>query len=269
MVDHRPARPAPLPAALTLALLAGLLAAAGCSPSSGTDSSEAPQQRDLVIFVYDRSTSVPVHQLELARQLTERRVEALDHGDRVAAVEVLKRSLSEPRRRWSQKVPEREYKGDEYIRRDSLSLERFLADARVYLRSFTDTADRGGYRNTDIFSTLHDVEAEIRAYPDRRPILYVFSDMLQSDDRIEMEGLRNMPDDGWVQQRDEAGRLPDLEGVCVYVAGARTDTWASQQVRSFWRDYFEATGAELGGYTLRPVRVPVHPCRPGEGEDGD
>ena len=266
MVDRPPTRRASLPAALGLLLCVGaLVGAVACSSSSGTDSSEAPEQRELVIFVYDRSTSIPVHQLELARELTDGRVEALDHGDRIAAIEVLKRSLSEPRRRWSQKVPERQYEGDEYIRRDSLSLERFLADARVYLQSFTDTADRGGFQNTDILSTLHDVEAEIRAYPERRPIVYIFSDMLQSGPGIEMEGLRNMPPDGWIEERAAEGRLPNLEGVCFYVAGARTDTWSSQQVRGFWREFFEATGAELGGYTLRPVRLPVDPCRPGGG----
>ncbi len=40
------------------------------------------------------------------------------------------------------------------------------------------------------------------------------------------------------------------------------DTDASQRVKRFWRDYFDATGAVMldRNYTLRPVELPEHPC---------
>ena len=45
----------------------------------------------LVVFVYDRSTSISGHQLELARQLTNERIRKLDHGDRIAAHQLLQK----------------------------------------------------------------------------------------------------------------------------------------------------------------------------------
>ena len=77
-----------------------------------------------------------------------------------------------------------------------------------------------------------------------------------------MEGLVRMPPDNWVQTQVERGTLPNLEGLCVVVVGARNDTRASQIVREFWEEYFEATGATLrdGNYSYRPVRLPERPC---------
>jgi len=113
-----------------------------------------------------------------------------------------------------------------------------------------------------VLATLHDVASEVQAFGDHRAIVYVFSDMLQADGPIIMEGGRNMPPSDWVEARERQGRLPDLEGACVMVIGARTDTQLGQRVKEFWMEYFEATGAELrsGNYTYRPVRLPVYPC---------
>ena len=247
--------------ALLCAVLGGT-AAAGCDGSAGADDGRpAADPNDLVVFVYDRSASISDFQLERARELTDQRVGELDYGDRIAALEVLQRSLSEPPKRWTQRVPEREFT-DAQVRRDSVSKARFLRDAEDYLRQYTDPEDRGDIRFTDILATLHDVGSEVQAYDDYRAIVYLFSDMLQSDGAIEMEGARNMPAEDWVEARDRQGRLPDLEGACVMVVGARTDTRLGQRVKDFWSEYFEATGAELldRNYTYRPVRLPRHPC---------
>lgn len=255
-----PVRSSFAPAAVWLLIAAGALVS--CDGSAGADDAKPDSAReDLVVFVYDRSASITDFQLERARELTDQRIRELDFGDRIAALEVLQRSLSEPPRRWSQHVPEREFT-EANVRRDSVSRIRFLRDAQDYLRSYTDSANRGGIMHTDILATLHDVASEIQAYPSFRPIVYVFSDMLQSDGAIEMEGGRAMPPDGWVEQRTGAGRLPDLDGACVMVIGARTDTQHGQRVKDFWDRYFEATGAELrsSNYTYRPVRLPTHPC---------
>lgn len=250
----------------TVLAAAGLLLAAGvlasCDGSAGADDGRpgaAPD--DLVVFVFDRSASITDFQLERARELTDQRILDLGFGDRIAALEVLQRSLSEAPRRWSQRVPEREFT-EANVRRDSVSRIRFLRDAQDYLRSYTDPDDRGGIMHTDILATLHDVASEVQAYSSSRPIVYLFTDMLQSDGVIEMEEGRAMPPDGWVAERARAGRLPDLGGACIMVIGARTDTRLGQRVKDFWDRYFEATGAELQdrNYTYRPVRLPDHPC---------
>lgn len=254
----------PVPAFLALAMgLPAVAAAAACDSTAArrADAAEGERQPELVIFVYDRSTSMPDHLLTLARDLTNQRVDELRHGDRVAALELLQLSLAEPPKRWAQPVPKREVEQHE-IARDSVMLARFLKDTKDYLVSFADTANRDDIDGTDILSTLHDVAAELRAYRDHRATAYLFSDMLQSNRIIDMEGLRRMPPAGWVRDAAAKGLLPGLTGLCVVVVGARVDTEAAQRVKGFWKEYFEATGAVLleENYTLRPVRLPTHPC---------
>ncbi|TFG62336.1 MAG: hypothetical protein E4H28_07775 [Gemmatimonadales bacterium] len=224
-----------------------------------TEITRRPPQ--LVVFAYDRSTSISGNQLEIARQLTNERVRKLDHGDRIAAHQLLQLSLEEPPLRWSQDVPAREFQ-DQALSRDSISRTRFLQDAQDYLIACTDSLERGSINGTDILSTLHDIAADLRAARGRQSMLYIFSDMLQSTRTIEMEGLRAMPPDNWVLREKAAGTLPDHTGLCVVVVGARVDTNASQRVKRFWKEYFEATGARLDdvNYTLRPVTLPEYPC---------
>lgn len=244
--------------------VAGLLvsAVAACAGGEAAHLPEEGKLEELVIFVYDRSTSIPDHTLEIARELTSDRLEELTHGDRIAALQLLQLSLAEPPQRWSEQIPERQYQAAA-IRADSMARARFLDDVRVHLaQSFSDPKGRDDINGTDILSTLHDVAEQVRPYPDRRTTLYLFSDMLQSTREMEMEDLRDMPPSNWVSEMKARGRLPDLSGVCVFVVGARVDTEAGQRVKAFWEEYFKATGATLldRNYTLRPVELPVDPC---------
>jgi hypothetical protein len=245
-------------ALLVVSLLGGCRELDG---SAQSDPSSANPMNDLVVFVFDRSTSVKNHELEHAISLTRDRVSALDHGDRVVALELLELSLDEEPRRWSQKVPERRYP-DMRVRRDSLTKARFIRDARDYIARFGDHEGRDHISGTDILSTLHLVAAELQAFPSYRPTLVLYSDMLQANREMNMEGLVRMPPRGWVGTQASRGLLPDLEGLCVVVVGARNDTRTAQIVRDFWEEYFEETGAILHdrNYGYRPVQIPERPC---------
>jgi len=243
-------------------LLVGLLAVASACGGDAAPAVETPAAPpELVIFVYDRSTSIPEHTLRLASQLTQDRILELKHGDRIAGMQLLQMSLEEAPQRWSESLPNREVEGHE-IMRDSISRARFLMDANVLLGRLADPAGREDINGTDILSTLHDVAAEVQAYANYVATLYLFTDMLQSNRQIDMEGLRRMPPAGWVEETKRDGRLPDLTGLCVVVVGARVDTEAAQRVKSFWTEYFGTTGANLldRNYVLRPVRLPSAPC---------
>ena len=248
---------ASLPGAV--ACVASLLV--GCTAEATSKPKLDPAPSRLVLFVYDRSTSIPDHTLQLAQRLTSERVMALHHGDRVGGMQLLQLSLAEAPSRWTEDVPERTVK-DVAIARDSVTRVRFLRDATVLLGRLSDPKGRESINGTDILSTLHDVAAELRAYPNHAATLYLFSDMLQSNRQIDMENLRLMPPDNWVADAKSGGRLPDLSGLCVVVVGARVDTEASQRVKAFWKEYFQATGAVLldQNYMLRPVQLPVNPC---------
>lgn len=244
---------------------AAMLALAGiplaCGGDAGNTEVQPPEPSEMVVFVYDRSNSITDHSLELAQQLTRDRILELDHGDRIVGMQLLQLSLAEAPQRWSQNVPIREVEDFE-VRQDSVNRARFLMDANVLLSQLAAPGPRTEVDGTDILSTMHDVGEEIRAYPEHVATLYLFSDMLQSNRQIDMEGLRRMPSETWVRQAAGNGTLPDLSGLCVMVVGARVDTDAAQRVKSFWTEYFEATGATLDSrnYVLRPVRLPSAPC---------
>ena len=246
----------------TPALLAAALFLPACS--GGNDDApmpEADREPRQVIFVYDRSTSITVDELELYQRLTAQKLGELTHGDRVAAIELLQLSLAESPMRWSQGVPEREFQ-DRVMQRDSVSRVRFLQDARDYLRRFTEPDGRDNFLGTDVLSTFFDVAEEVRAYPGHQSTVILFSDMLQATDEMNMEGLIRMPSRAWIEDRAAQGRLPDFGGACFVVVGARTDTQAGQVVKNFWQDYFDATNGVLSdqNYSYRPVRVAENPC---------
>jgi hypothetical protein len=244
-------------------LLVALLLLAACTGGERPVPPELLDDRDpeLLVLLFDRSNSVMDHELEHFRELTRERLGMLHHGDRIVAFELLEQSLDEEPRRWTQTVPEREYR-DRVMQRDSVSRARFVQDARDYLGQYTDPEGRDGILGTDILSTLHLAAAEVAAYQEHRATVVLFSDMLQANALMNMEGLVRMPPAGWVERQASAGTLPDLRGACVVVVGARVDTPAGQRVRSFWEEYFEATNADLrrSNYQHRAVRLAEWPC---------
>jgi hypothetical protein len=222
---------------------------------------EPPPPEHQIIFAYDRSTSITPEELSVYQSLTGQSVEYLDHRDRLVGIEILQLSLKETPDRWQVEVPDREF-ADRELQSDSTSLVRFRRDARDYLRKFTKPEDREGFLGTDILSTLYDVAAEVQAYPEHESTVILFSDMLQATEDMNMEGMANAPGADWVATRKAEGRLPDLSGACIVVAGARTDTAEGQRVKKFWQEYFTAAGATLldRNYGYRPVRIPRDPC---------
>jgi hypothetical protein len=185
----------------------------------------------------------------------------LSHGDRFVALELLQRTLTEEPHRWAQQVPEREFP-DREMPRDSVTLVRFTRDAQDYVGSFISPEGREGIQGTDILSTLHLVAEELAANPGHRATLILFSDMLQANEVMNMEGLERMPPSDWIASQSELGTLPDLSGLCVVVAGAVGDNTQALAVRRFWEEYFEVTGADLRAhnYAYRPVQIPIQPC---------
>ena len=246
------------------ALIFTSLAVGGCrelaQPGQASDVTHAPA-RDQLVFVFDRSVSIQDHELVHARDLTNDRLGRLDYGDRVVAIELLQQALSEEPRRWATQVPEREYE-NQVVPRDSITKQRFVQDVRDYIEGFSTPEGRENIGGTDILSTLHLVGAELQAHSGHRTTFVLFSDMLQANRVMNLEGLTRMPADNWVSQQASQGTLPDLSGLCVVLVGAREDTRVSQIVKGFWEEYFRVTGATLldQNYTYRPVQIPDRPC---------
>ena len=246
-------------ALLSLAAMPALSACGDTVPLRHQEllAAEATRVPEAVMFMYDRSGSIQVHQLEHAHSLVSERVGRLTHGDHIAAIQVLQRSVTEVPLRWSQAIPARE-RDDLVLAGDSISRERFVRDAVTYLENFVDPTGREEIQGTDVISTLHDVAEEFRPLRGTRKTLVIFSDMLQSTPEIEMEGGRRMPESRWVFDAAGKGILPDLAGICVVVVGGRIDTALGQSVKAFWKQYFDAAGATLydRNYSYRPVQLP-------------
>lgn len=245
-------------------VLVVLVGAAGCRDLAESGEASQPSgepMRDQVVFVFDRSVSIQDHELEHALVLTRERIRRLGHGDRIVAIELLERALDEQPQRWATQVPEREFP-DQIVPRDSISKARFLRDVEEYVVRFGEPKGREDIGGTDILSTMHLVAAELAAWPEHRTTFVLYSDMLQANEIMNMEGLTRMPAENWVNDQASRGTLPDLTGLCVVLVGVREDTNLAQVVKQFWEEYFEVTGAVLldRNYTYRPVALPDHPC---------
>ncbi len=93
--------------------------------------------------------------------------------------------------------------------------------------------------------------SELRGIPDRR--LIIFSDMIESSERHEFSRgiLRPGSIISMLDREKNAGRLPSLKAVRVWIAGAGSgggQNLSGDQLRGieqFWLRYFRATGADL------------------------
>jgi hypothetical protein len=99
-----------------------------------------------------------------------------------------------------------------------------------------------------------------------RRILVIFSDMLEDDGQycFDSMNLSSSTIRQIVEKERASGRIADLHGVIVYVAGAtadpRLDRRRIQQVEAFWRAYFSEAGTELSDerYSASLVNFQLH-----------
>lgn len=92
---------------------------------------------------------------------------------------------------------------------------------------------------------------EMKGIPDRR--LVIFSDMIESSERYEFTqiGLKRKAIPQLIAKERQAKRIPPLQGVRVWVAGAGAGGGSGlsgerlRWIEEFWLEYFRAAGAEL------------------------
>ncbi|MFH1712684.1 MAG: hypothetical protein ABH896_00640 [Candidatus Jacksonbacteria bacterium] len=111
-----------------------------------------------------------------------------------------------------------------------------------------------GAHTTAILDALQLAERVFNTYANGEKILVVFSDMLEVSKarNFNFEKLAQLNIDTIIEQQREAGELPNLNGVRVYVIGAgageenrrlKAEQWFD--IQNFWLAYFTATGADL------------------------
>jgi hypothetical protein len=103
-----------------------------------------------------------------------------------------------------------------------------------------------GSPQTDIFSSLVLTE-KLFHHESRHKVLVLMSDMIEDDAPYRFEKVSWTPDAtrNLLDNLNAQGMVPDLSGVCIYVAGASANSPAqAEQIGAFWNNYFQRTHAD-------------------------
>jgi len=108
-------------------------------------------------------------------------------------------------------------------------------------------ARREASAQTDILSSLLLTEKLFHRVAQRK-VLVLMSDMIEDYAPYRFQRVSWTPDSTvkLVDDLDHAGMIPNLSGVCVYVAGASADSPAqAEQISAFWQAYFTRARADM------------------------
>lgn len=223
---------------LALSLLAAALF--GCATSRPA--------RVVLVFV---DVSASVKDSAAYRDAWAKIVAALRPGDRLILAQISDRTYTDFRPMLDCQIPRFSYWRDNKLVHDK---------QRQALQATLDTAlDRSlrapRSRKTDIFGAL--LEAEKIFKGDRRQAtLILLSDMLEDSEAYNFEKQRFT--DAFTRQAiaDAArdGRLPDLSGATVYVAGASAQsTTRAYDIQKFWLAYTKAANGKFSRENYGPA----------------
>lgn len=120
----------------------------------------------------------------------------------------------------------------------------------------TLTASRSA--KTDVLNSLTLAAQIFQGDARQHRVLVLLSDMLEDSDEYRFEQVKIT--DAFIKQvidsRQKRGRIPDLGGATVYVAGASARTAAKvQEVQQFWVAYMQAAHARLLPHNYGPALV--------------
>lgn len=243
--------PLRVPARISVAMMAGLLLATGCTPSSQATARRATA---IVIFV-DFSQSIRSEDRALFQEDIENRIiPSVSAGDRILIAPITDKTLTEFRPLVEATFPQKpEFSG---WLDNVLNYNRQLKDldtqvARLKEETRAQVAAMFGRRfsspQTDIFSSLLLAQKLFHNEP-RRKVLVLMSDMIEDNPPYRFEHISWSPatNQKILSELDARGLLPDLSGVCVYVSGvsARSAEMA-ERIGHFWRAYFQRTKADM------------------------
>ncbi len=102
--------------------------------------------------------------------------------------------------------------------------------------------------NTDIMSSLHVAEKIFKSYKREELVLVMLSDMIEDSTEydFEKENLIDKRAEEIIKKEKTRNRIPDLQGVKVYVVAAGTkESNRFFAIQNFWLRYFKECGADL------------------------
>jgi hypothetical protein len=229
-----------------LIVFALALVAAGCDQAVG---SVSPSQAHFYIVGVDISGSRTRNELDESRKLLEGLIDRLQAGDHLTLIEVYQGGKT-PARQWSDSIRSPR-KAGELTASERRRIEDFKDIARMQTSILFDSARAREIQSTDIFGTLNRAADYAKASRGRGATLLLLSDMVNETPNVQMTSRQDIPRNAWIRELKAAKRIPQLNGVCVVVAGADVSSARGAAIRDFWDKYFEAAGTSVSADNYR------------------
>lgn len=223
-----------------LLVLAVLFLSLGCSTS----------HRPRVVLVF-ADISASVKDFQIYRDAWTKIVASLEPGDRVILAQISDRTYTGFRPVLDSEIPRFSYWRDNKLVHEAQLKQANTTFAAKLNHSLVSVRPR----STDIFGAIVEA-AKVFQGETREPVLVLLSDMLEDSESYDFEKLA-ITDKFTQRVIAEAkgdGRLPDLRGASVYVAGASARTTRKAfDVEKFWLAYFKAANARLTSTNYGPA----------------
>jgi len=215
-------------------------------------SSWAAQEKDkskIIFVLIDFSESAKDARRDYLEAL-DKVLHALRVGDRLIAWKITEKSEMEPKPLLDEEFPHPPPSPNEFYRKRALAkAQKELSERREKIKSkmeaFLD-ATVPLSPNTSILGSLHVAERVFKQDKARRPVLVILSDMIEdsSDYNFSKEKLSESRIRQIIELEKSKKGLPDLNGVKVYVAGAKAPTRDQfSNIRNFWLSYLKECAA--------------------------
>jgi len=237
-----------------LLLVGSLLLVAGCRLSTSSAAEPRIVGTDYVVFL-DLSMSVRADDRALMKSaLTDQIIPTLVDGDHLVVASITDRTMTGFHPLVDESLPPTpDFNGwtDNLLkyRKQVNDVEMQVPKIKERItREISAALDRHqGSMQTDIFSSLLLTE-KLFHNEARRKVLVLMSDMIEDYAPYRFEKVAWTPEAaGTILKRlEKDDMLPNLSGVCVYVAGASADSpLQAEQISAFWQSYFKRTGADM------------------------
>ncbi|MEW6325773.1 MAG: hypothetical protein AB1515_10360 [Nitrospirota bacterium] len=246
-----------------LLLMGGFFLLVGCRLSA-TAAGEPPGT-EYVVFV-DLSQSIRLEDRKLFTEaLTTQIIPTLQPGDRLLVAPITDRTLTGFRPLIDVTLPALPpFNGwTDNLLKHKQHVQAVEAQMPKLKEALTAQADslftrRENSAQTDILSSLLLTEKLFHNVAHRK-VLVLMSDMIEDYAPHRFQKVAWTPDStkALLDELERADRIPNLSGICVYVAGASAASPAqAEQIGAFWKAYFERANADM--HMSRYAHVLLH-----------
>lgn len=219
---------------------------------------EKPASGKAVVVLFDLSESTANLQnlyLESFKEI----IGKINHGDFLMGTKITASSVTEPEVPIKEEFPEfvpTDAQGNPTDNSLLIKDAQEKADAQLKAKKAelvkkvegVFAAKEKKIMKTDLMSSLALAQNAFQSYRRGKAILVIFSDMIEDSGRYNFyqENLTDQRIEAIIEAEKTRGRLPDLQGVKVYIVAASDENSSKFfEVQKFWLKYFSACGANL------------------------